>query len=161
MAVTQLTRRSAAYPTRHPPVGRRRWRTALLVLLTASGIAAVGYGTLGTTLDRQAPRVGPRTVESSGPVAGSTARVAVLARDDRVVAYVSTGDPALGEQFSGTLVGDRAVLRSAGGAELLVDIDGDAAIGSFTPAGSTTAHPFRAVPAPDPVLGVPSSDPTA
>jgi hypothetical protein len=157
MVVTPLSRRPTAGPTRRPP-GRRRWRTALLVLLTAWGVVAVGYGVVGTMLGWQAPGAGPRTVESIGPVAGSTARIAVLARDDRVVAYVGTGDPALGEQFSGTLVGDRAVLRSAGGAELLVDIDGGQATGSFTPAGSTTAHPFRTMPAADPAFGVPGSD---
>jgi hypothetical protein len=158
MAVTQLTRPSTGHSTPRPP-DRRRWRTATLLLLTAVGLALVGYGTLGSILGWQAPSAGPRTVESIGPVADSTARIAILVRDDRVVAYLSTGDPALGEQFSGRLVGDRAILRSAGGAELLVDIEGDGATGSLTPAGSTTAHPFRTLPARDPALGVPG--PTA
>ena len=157
MAVTQLTRPATA--PRAP--GRGRWRTALLVLLTALGVVAIGYGTLGTVLGRQAPGAGPRTVESVGPVTGSTALVAVLARDDRVVAYVGDGDPALGEQFSGTLLGDRAVLRSPGGAVLFVDIDGGGAAGTFTPPGATTAHPFRTMPAPDPMLGTPAPVPTA
>ena len=137
-------------PTRTAPRGRRT------VLLLVAALAVL-VGILGAACGAQGGRPGdtpsgapPRLVDSVGHIDGSTALVAVLARGDEVTAYVCDGDTTTGERFSGALLGDRAVLHSASGAQLTVDVTGGSATGIFTPAGATAGQAFATVPSTGP-----------
>ena len=131
-------------PTRTAP---RRYRTVLLLVLVAA-LAVVGaiMGAVSGASGDEPQHAPPRLVDSVGHVDGSTALVAVLAHGDEVTAYVCDGDTTTGERFSGTLLGDRAVLHSAGGAQLAVDVTEGAATGIFTPAGATAGQAFTTTP---------------
>jgi len=127
------------------PATRRR-RTTLLVVLAVFAVLAAVMGTVSATMKPAPPGAPPRLVDSVGRVDGSTALVAVLAQGDQVSAYVCDGDAATGERFSGTLLGDRAVLHSDGGAQLTVDVTDGGAAGTFTPVGAVAALPYRTTP---------------
>ena len=127
------------------PATRRR-RTTLLVVLAVFAVLAAVLGTVSATMKPAPPGAPPRLVDSVGRVDGSTALVAVLAQGDQVSAYVCDGDTTTGERFSGTLLGDRAVLHSDAGAQLTVDVTDGGATGTFTPAGAIAALPYRTTP---------------
>jgi hypothetical protein len=150
MAITHLTHRPAVDPTARSS----RQRTLALLLLTAFGLAAVGYGVVGTALDVGAP---PPPTDSAGRVEGSPALVTVLTRGDEVIASVCDGGTGFGERFAGTMVGGRAVVHSADGAELFVDVADTGATGTFTPAGAPAGLPFRTAPATGTVQGCTAS----
>jgi hypothetical protein len=143
---------TTSLPTRStsgtPP---QRRRPMLVIVLATLGVLAGVLSALGGALG-SAPADGPpggpppRIIDSVGRVDGSTALIALLARGNTISAYVCEGESATGERFSGTLLGDRAVLHSAGGAELFVDVADGGATGTFTPAGATAARAFRTVP---------------
>ncbi|MDN5932501.1 MAG: hypothetical protein L0I24_15785 [Pseudonocardia sp.] len=126
-------------------------RAALMAPLVAVVLTGCGAATPPTTPaaavpDPAAAVASVSGVESVGRVAGTGALVAVVTDGDRVVAYVCDGPAGLGERFFGTLDGDRAVLRSDGGAELDLTVARGGASGSFTAAGGTpTAFTTTAV----------------
>lgn len=137
MSCTPLTRRPSTGP---------RWRTTILVLLTVLGVGVVAVGTADTLLARNLPAAAPRTVESVGHLDGSTAMITVRAQGDAVSAAVCDHEAAVGERFTGTLLGDRAVLHSPAGAELTVDLGDGGATGSFAAIGAATPRTFRTFP---------------
>jgi hypothetical protein len=104
-------------PRRHPV----RWAVATLAVSTV---------VLGTVACSAAPAA--IALDTVGKVGGSTALVAVVAADDKLIAYVCDGGAALGERFAGTAAGGHADLSSASGAQLVVDLAADAAEGTFT-----------------------------
>jgi hypothetical protein len=134
-----------------------RRRTVVLGVLAALAVLGGGLGALAASHPENAPPPGGSVapvasvtaagkLDSVGRIDGSTALVAVLADGDQVSAYVCDGDAATGERFSGTLLGDRAVLHSNGGAQLTVDVTDGGAAGTFTPAGTIAALPYRTIP---------------
>jgi hypothetical protein len=82
----------------------------------------------------------PMALDTVGRVDGSAALVAVIAKEDQVLAYVCDGDTGVGERFAGTMTGGHAELRSPGGALLSVDLRPGAAEGTFTADGAAPAH---------------------
>jgi hypothetical protein len=114
--------------------------------LTVLGVGVVAVGTADTLLARNLPSAAPRMVDSVGHLDGSTAVVAVLTHGDVVSASVCDAEAAVGERFTGTLLGERAVLHSPGGAELTVDLGDGGAAGTFTPMGAPTPRAFRTFP---------------
>ena len=131
-----------------------RRRTVVPGVLAALAVLGGGMGALAASHPENAPPPGGSVasvasvtaagkLDSVGRIDGSTALVAVLADGDQVSAYVCDGDAATGERFSGTLLGDRAVLHSEGGAQLTVDVTDGGTTGTFTPAGAATALPYR------------------
>jgi hypothetical protein len=134
-----------------------RRRTVVLGALAALAVLGGGLGALAASHPENAPPPGGSVasvasaasagpLDSVGRIDGSTALVAVLADGGQVSAYVCDGDTITGERFSGTALLGRAVLHSAGGAQLTVDLADGGATGTFTPAGATAALPFRTVP---------------
>jgi hypothetical protein len=112
-------------PRRHPA----RWAVATLAASTV---------VLGTVACSAAPAA--IALDNVGKIDGSTALVAVVAADDKLIAYVCDGDAALGERFAGTAAGGHADLRSSSGAQLVVDLTADAAEGTFTAAHGAPQH---------------------
>jgi hypothetical protein len=134
--------------TTPPRTTPRRRRTVLLLVAALAVLVGIlsACGAPGGRPGDAPSGAPPRQVDSVGRIDGSTALVAVLARGDEVTAYVCDGDTTTGERFSGTLLGDRAVLHSAGGAQLAVDVSGDGASGIFTPAGAPAGQAFTTTP---------------
>jgi len=117
-----------------------RWGTRSLGLMVLTALLIFSARAGNTAAATQPALAG----EFVGRVDGSDAFVAVVADGERLFAFVCDGtDDGAGvwEWFRGTLDGDHAQLTNAAGQTLVVELAGDAVLGSVTFADGV-AYPF-------------------